>query len=53
LTFTRGPCYRGQAQRIGKGVDYLYPRADGCFQLDIHAEIITEDGKKIALAADA
>jgi len=35
-----------------KGVDYLYFRADGRAQLHIHAEITTEDGKKIALAAD-
>jgi hypothetical protein len=35
-----------------KGVDYLHVRADGRLKLDIHAEITTEDGKKIALAAD-
>jgi hypothetical protein len=35
-----------------KGVDYLHIRADGRCQLDIHAEITTEDGKKISLAAD-
>ena len=35
-----------------KGVDYLHLRADGRFQLHIHAEITTEDGKKIALSAD-
>jgi hypothetical protein len=35
-----------------KGVDYLKLRADGRFELDIYAEITTEDGKKIALAAD-
>lgn len=34
------------------GVDYLYIRADGRFQLDIHAEITTEDGQKISLKAD-
>jgi len=33
-------------------VDYLHIRADGRCQLNIHAEITTEDGKKIALAAD-
>ena len=33
-------------------MDYLHTRADGRIQLDIHAEITTEDGKKIALAAD-
>src|SRR3990172_3471122 len=35
-----------------KGVDYLHIRADGRCQLNIHAEITTEDGKKISLAAD-
>ena len=35
-----------------KGVDYLKLRADGRFELDIYAEITTEDGKKIALYAD-
>ena len=34
------------------GVDYLEVRADGRFQLRVHAEITTEDGKKIALFAD-
>jgi hypothetical protein len=34
------------------GVDYLHIRADGRFQLDVHAEITTEDGKKISLKAD-
>jgi len=43
-----GPKLRGTV----KGVDYLHVRADGRFQLNIHAEITTEDGKKIALAAD-
>ena len=45
----RRPCYRGEAQRISQGVDYLHIRADGRRQLDIHGEITTEDGKKIAL----
>jgi hypothetical protein len=35
-----------------KGVDYLHVRADGRCQLNIHAEITTPEGKKIALAAD-
>jgi hypothetical protein len=43
-----GPKIRGTV----KGVDYLHIRADGRCQLNIHAEIMTEDGKKIALAAD-
>ena len=33
-------------------MDYLYFRADRRFQLNIYAEITTEDGTKIALAAD-
>lgn len=43
-----GPRFNGTV----KGVDYLHMRADGRAQLHIHAEITTEDGKKIALAAD-
>jgi hypothetical protein len=35
-----------------KGADYLQIRADGRIQLNIHGEITTDDGKKIALAAD-
>lgn len=34
------------------GIDYTYMRADGRFQLDVHAEISTEDGQKISLKAD-
>ena len=43
-----GPRLKGSV----KGVDYLQIRADGRFQLHIHAEITTEDGEKIALFAD-
>jgi len=43
-----GPRLKGHV----KGVDYLQIRADGRFQLHIHAEITTEDGEKIALFAD-
>ena len=43
-----GPRLKGNV----KGVDYLQIRADGRFQLHIHAEITTEDGEKIALFAD-
>src|SRR5262249_53766452 len=35
-----------------KGVDYLHIRADGRSQLNVHAETTTEDGTKIAFAAD-
>ena len=34
------------------GIDYLQVRADGRFQLHIHAEITTDGGEKIALFAD-
>jgi hypothetical protein len=34
------------------GIDYLHVRADGRFQLHIHAEITTHDGQKISLHAD-
>ncbi|HEY5408034.1 MAG TPA: DUF3237 family protein [Ginsengibacter sp.] len=34
------------------GIDYLHIRADGRFQLDVHAEITTQDGQKISLKAD-
>jgi len=43
-----GPKMKGTV----KGIDYLHIRADGRCQLHIHAEITTEDGKKISLAAD-
>ena len=45
---TPGPKLKGKVT----GVDYLQIRADGRFQLHIHGEITTEDGKKIALFAD-
>lgn len=34
------------------GVDYVHVRADGRFQLHIHAEITTDDGAKISVFAD-
>ena len=34
------------------GVDYVNVRPDGRAQLHIHAEITTDDGKKIALSAE-
>jgi hypothetical protein len=43
-----GPKLKGKVT----GVDYLRVRADGRFELDIHAEITTDDGQKIALHAD-
>ncbi len=35
-----------------RGIDYVRVRADGRIDLDIHATIETEDGNRIALAAD-
>jgi hypothetical protein len=46
-----GPITGPRVKGTVKGIDYLYIRADGRCQLDIKAEITTEDGKKIALAA--
>ncbi|MDQ6845836.1 MAG: DUF3237 domain-containing protein [Bacteroidota bacterium] len=34
------------------GIDYTHLRADGRFQLDVHAEITSSDGQKISLKAD-
>ncbi len=38
---------------IGKisGMDHLYVRADGLFQLHLHARVITEDGVNISLSS--
>jgi Protein of unknown function (DUF3237) len=43
-----GPKVKGKVT----GVDYLHVRADGRFQLHIHAEITADDGQKISLYAD-
>ena len=50
--YFEGPIAGPKLKGTVKGVDYLHIRADGRCQLNIHAEISTEDGKKIALAAD-
>jgi hypothetical protein len=50
--YFEGPVTGTKLSGSAKGVDYLHVRADGRFQLHIHAEITTDDGKKIALAAD-
>ena len=42
-----GPRLRGTF----KGIDYIQVRSDGRAELHIHAEITTDDGKKIALSA--
>ena len=43
-----GPKLKGKIT----GNDHLYVRADGRFQLHIHAQIITDDGHKISFASD-
>lgn len=45
---SNGPKLKGKVT----GVDYLRIRADGRFELHIHAEITADDGQKIALHAD-
>ena len=50
--YFEGPVTGTKLSGSVRGVDYLHMRADGRFQLHIHAEITTADGKKIALAAD-
>jgi len=44
----QGPKLRGKIT----GTDYLYVRADGQFQLHIHAQIRTDDGHNISFASD-
>ena len=44
----RGPKLRGKIT----GTDYLYVRADGRFQLHIHAQIRTDDGHNISFSSD-
>ncbi len=44
----RGPRLKGSI----KGVDYLLVRADGRFELHIHAKITTDDGENISFFAD-
>ena len=34
------------------GADYLYVRADGLFQLHLHARVTTEDGANISLSSE-
>ena len=42
----------GGIEGTGKGVDYLYTRADGRNQLDVKVVITTKDGKNISFTAD-
>jgi hypothetical protein len=46
-----GPIAGRRLRGMINGVDYIYVRPDGRVQLDIHARITTEDGKKIAFHA--
>ena len=47
-----GPIVGQRLRGTVKGIDYIHIRPDGRAQLHIHAEITTEDGKKIAFYAD-
>ena len=52
-SYFEGPVTGVEAERDGHRTWITFViRADGRAQLNIHAEITTEDGKKIALAAD-
>lgn len=42
-----GPKLRGKIS----GTDHLYVRADGLFQLHLHAQVITEDGVNISFSS--
>ena len=44
----KGPRFSGTIT----GIDYLYCRADGRFELHIHAQITTNDGENISFFAD-
>jgi hypothetical protein len=46
-----GPVIAGRLRGTVTGVDYLNVRADGRFELHIHAQITLEDGKNVALEA--
>lgn len=45
---------RGTGRLAGRarGVDYVRMRADGRIELDLHVNVETEDGHRIALAGD-
>ena len=49
--YLEGPVTGPKLSGTVKGVDYLWARADGRAEIHVHAEITTDDGKKIALAA--
>src|ERR1700730_10589022 len=49
--YLEGPVRGGRLNGTVSGVDYVNFRADGRAELHIHAEIVTEDGKNVALEA--
>ena len=49
--YLEGPLSGGKLDGTVRGVDYLNFRADGRVELHIHAEILTENGKNVALEA--
>jgi hypothetical protein len=49
--YLEGPVCAGKLNGTVRGVDYLNFRADGRAELHIHAEIVAEDGKNVALEA--
>src|SRR6218665_3532369 len=50
--YFEGPVNGEKLKGTLKGVDYMWVRPDGRIELDIHAEITTEDGHKISLKGD-
>lgn len=50
--YFEGPATVEKLKGTVKGADYLRVRPDGRMELDIHAEITTDDGQKICLKAD-
>jgi hypothetical protein len=50
--YVEGTATAGKLDGTIKGIDYIRLRPDGRMELDIHAEITTQDGQKISLKAD-
>ena len=50
--YFEGPVTGEKLNGTVKGIDYLRIRPDGRMELDIHAEITTQDTQKISLKAD-
>jgi hypothetical protein len=44
----KGPKIHGEIS----GIDHLYVRADGCFQLHLHGRIVTTEGESISLSSE-